>query len=83
MPAYLLLQAARDGQGIVNTKRMFVEEDLRAGRLVCLFEDSVEDVPVGYFLVRQPGPMREPLKRFIAWLKRQAQTGSAPAAARV
>lgn len=80
LPAYLLLQAAREGQGIVNTKRMFVEEDLRAGRLVCLFEDTAEDDPVGYFLVRRPGPARDPLKRFVAWLKRQAQVGAVPAA---
>ncbi|NRG18147.1 LysR family transcriptional regulator [Rhizobiales bacterium] len=81
LPAYLLLQAARDGQGIVNTKRMFVEDDLRAGRLVCLFEDSAQDEPVGYFLVRRPGPIREPLKKFVAWLKRQAQISYTPSAA--
>ena len=52
---------------------MFVEEEIRAGRLVVLFADDADDAPVGYHLVRRPGRMREPLARFVEWIRRVAR----------
>jgi LysR family glycine cleavage system transcriptional activator len=70
---YLVLSAARDGQGIAFASRVLVEDDLRSGRLVGLFaEDGYGDKQAGYYLVRRPGPMRASLKHFVRWLKRAA-----------
>ncbi len=78
LPGYMILPAARDGQGVALTSNVLVEEDFRAGRLVCLFEDAdYRGSRTGYYLVRRPGPVREPLRRFIWWLKRAA--GAPPA----
>lgn len=73
LPGYMMLPAIREGQGAGATTRLFIEEDLRSGRLVALFEDEAQDMRAGYYLVRRPGPMREPLKRFIQWLRRAAR----------
>lgn len=73
LPGYMLLAAIREGQGVGCTTRLFIEEDLRAGRLVSLFEDDAQDMRAGYYLVRRPGPLREPLKLFIGWLRRAAR----------
>lgn len=75
LPGHMILSAVRDGQGVAYTSRLFVDEDIREGRLVLLFEEGEGDGQVGYFLVRRHGPMREPLKRFHTWLKRQAKAG--------
>ena len=81
LPGYMLLPAIREGHGVGVTTRLFVEEDLRAGRLVSLFEDDAQDMRAGYYLVRRPGPMREPLKAFVRWLRRAARADPERAAA--
>jgi LysR family glycine cleavage system transcriptional activator len=73
LPGYMLLPAIREGQGVGCTTRLFIEEDLRAGRLVALFEDDAQDMRAGYYLVRRRAPMREPLRAFMRWLRRAAQ----------
>lgn len=74
LPGYMVLAAAREGQGIALTSRVLVEEDLAAGRLVVLFEDpDYRGGAVGYFLVRRPGPMRPPLRAFVEWLRATAR----------
>ena len=71
VPGNLLIDGARDGQGLAVTVRLFVEADLRAGRLVVLEE---EDQPgAGYHLVTRPGVQRPPLRAFLKWIKRAAQ----------
>lgn len=77
LPGYMLLSALRDGQGVGGVARVFVEDEIRDGRLVALFEDGDEETPVGYYLARRKGPMRLPLKRFVAWLKRMAREDEA------
>ncbi|MEC9347868.1 MAG: LysR substrate-binding domain-containing protein [Pseudomonadota bacterium] len=77
LPGYMMLSALREGQGVACTARVFVEDDIAAGRLVVLFEDDDPDMRTGYHLVRRPGPMREPLKRFVGWLKRAARADAA------
>ncbi|WP_299620768.1 LysR family transcriptional regulator [uncultured Tateyamaria sp.] len=71
MPGNLLLDGARDGQGLAVTVRNFVEADIRAGRLVVLQQD---DTPgMGYHLVTRPGIQRPPLRSFLKWIKKAAR----------
>lgn len=69
VPGNLLLDGARDGQGVAVTVRAFVERDIAAGRLRVI---EVEDKPdMGYHIVTRPGVMRPLLKDFLRWLKRE------------
>ncbi|MDG1471811.1 MAG: LysR family transcriptional regulator [Ascidiaceihabitans sp.] len=68
VPGNLMLDGARDGQGIAVTVRAFVEADLQSGRLVLLAEEEREGA--GYHIVTRPGVQRPPLKAFVRWLKR-------------
>ncbi|QUJ75823.1 LysR family transcriptional regulator [Sulfitobacter albidus] len=70
VPGNLLLDGARDGQGITATARRFVERDIAAGRLVVLHEEARHES--GYHIVTRPGVLRPPLKAFVAWLRREA-----------
>ncbi|MEH7828284.1 LysR family transcriptional regulator [Gemmobacter denitrificans] len=69
MPGNLILDAARDGQGVAVLARAFVERDIAAGRLLVLFEDDERE---GYFLITRPGHPRPAVKAFSAWVLRQA-----------
>ena len=69
LPGNLMLEAARQGQGVAITARVFVEGDIEAGRLRLLFEDSRHK---GYHLVTRPGVQRPPLRHFTRWLRREA-----------
>lgn len=70
LPGNLMLEAARAGQGIAITARVFVEQDVASGRLRILFDDTKKK---GYFLVTRPGVLRPPLKAFTSWLRREAR----------
>lgn len=74
LPGNLMLDAARDGQGVAIVVRDFVAADLAAGRLRLLYEDGGDE---GYHLVTRPGPLRPALQIFCAWLLRQAGAGGA------
>ncbi|ETX29872.1 LysR family transcriptional regulator [Roseivivax isoporae] len=69
VPGNLMLDGARNGQGIVVTTRVSVEEDVRAGRLRLLFEERRHG---GYHIVTAPGVPRRPLADFLRWLRREA-----------
>jgi LysR family glycine cleavage system transcriptional activator len=71
LPGNLLLDGARDGQGVAVMVRYFVEADVRAGRLLALFE---EDQVGGYFIVSRPGVQRPILRDFVRWLRKQMAT---------
>ncbi|MGB5865578.1 MAG: LysR substrate-binding domain-containing protein [Sulfitobacter sp.] len=71
VPGNLLLDGARDGQGIAVTVRRFVERDISAGRLRVLHE--TQSSSGGYYIVTRPGPLRAPLKSFVTWLKREGK----------
>lgn len=77
LPGNLMLDAARDGQGVAVVARAFVEGDLAAGRLRLLMEDPDKE---GYFLVTRPGPQRAAVKSFTRWVLRQSGTGFFPPA---
>jgi len=67
LPGNLLLDGARDGQGIAVTIRAFSEKDIAAGRLRMLFES---DTVKGYHIVTRPGVQRETVKTFLKWLRK-------------
>lgn len=71
MPGTLLLDAARDGQGVAISVRAFMEADLAAGRLRLLHEDHGRE---GYFLVTRPGILRQSLQVFCDWLMKEASS---------
>lgn len=71
VPGNLLLDGARDGQGVAVTVRLFVERDIRAGRLVVL--EQADRPGAGYHIVTRPGVQRPPLRAFVKWIKRAAQ----------
>lgn len=73
LPGNLMLDAARDGQGVAVLARAFVERDIAAGRLRLLLEDSEKE---GYFLVNRPGVLRPPVRAFVTWVLRQAEAGA-------
>ncbi len=71
VPGNLMLDGARDGQGVVVTVRDFVARDIAAGRLR---ELHVEETPgAGYHIVTRPGVQRKWVKAFVAWLRREAR----------
>lgn len=79
LPGNLLLDGARDGQGIAVTVRTFVENDIAAGRLRLLFQSSAAK---GYHIVTRPGVQRPALRTFLKWLRRcLKECGVAPSAA--
>ncbi len=69
LPGHLLLEAARQGQGVTSAARVFVESDIAAGRLRVLFQDPEVK---GYHAVTRPGIPRPPLKAFLTWIRREA-----------
>ncbi|AXI44995.1 LysR family transcriptional regulator [Sulfitobacter sp. SK012] len=70
VPGNLMLDGARDGQGLAVTVRMFVERDIAAGRLRVLHEAAQGGT--GYHIVTRAGVMRPPLKAFVSWLRCEA-----------
>lgn len=72
VPGNLLLDGARDGQGVAVTVRRFVERDIGAGRLIVLHEE--QGAGTGYHIVTRGDVMRAPLKAFVTWLKREGRS---------
>lgn len=70
VPGNLMIDGARNGQGIAVTTRIAVAEDIAAGRLLVVFEERRD---AGYHIVTKPGVRRPPLKVFLRWLKREAR----------
>lgn len=70
LPGNLMLDAARNGQGVAVVVGSFVEADLEAGRLVALFTAPRTS---GYHIVTRPGVQRPPLKAFVKWLRSQKE----------
>ena len=70
LPGNMMIDAARNGQGVAVIARAFVEADIAAGRLRLLYED---DARKGYFLVTPQGVLRPAARLFARWALRQAQ----------
>ncbi|WP_306419425.1 LysR family transcriptional regulator [Amaricoccus solimangrovi] len=69
LPGNLTLDALRRGEPFAAAMpRVFVEEDIAAGRLVVLLAD--DEPGAGYHIVTRPGVARPPLRAFLSWLRR-------------
>ncbi|WP_163848625.1 LysR family transcriptional regulator [Pseudooceanicola aestuarii] len=68
LPGNMVLDAARNGQGVAVMARAFAEPDIAAGRLRLLFEDTRKK---GYFLVHRPGSQRPLVRAFLRWMRGQ------------
>lgn len=73
LPGYMLLNALRAGQGIGAAARVFVEDDLDAGRLVALYDETA-GTRTGYYLVWPRGVERLALRHFLQWIRSAAKT---------
>ncbi len=68
LPGNLMMEALRAGQGVAVAVRDFVAPDVKEGRLVELF---CEPAGRAYYIAYRPGPQRQSLQDFIAWLRRE------------
>ena len=66
VPGNMLLDGIRRGDGVGATVPAFIQEELRSGDLVPLFDDPVPGI--GYYMVTLPGARRRPLRTFMTWL---------------
>lgn len=64
----MMIRAARSGLGIAIVPRMFIEEELREGRLIAPFGQEIESKR-GYYLVHDPlkGKL-DKVQKFRAWI---------------
>ncbi len=73
------LELARNGAGVCLARGLLVREDLRAGRLVRLF-DAEAPLREDYTAVWNPAsPRAEVIRPFVDWLAATLDTGPAPA----
>jgi len=71
------LKAARDGMGVALGSSALVGDDLRSGRLVRPFRQSVT-TPFGYFLVCPEENRKRPaVAAFLAWIQAEAEAFAA------
>jgi LysR family glycine cleavage system transcriptional activator len=75
VPGNLMLDGARDGQGVAVTVREFVARDIAAGRLRELHVEAQSSD--GYHIVTRPGVQRKWVKAFTTWLRREAALAAA------
>ncbi|MEP5728988.1 MAG: LysR family transcriptional regulator [Sulfitobacter sp.] len=71
VPGNLLLDGARDGQGVAVTVRAFVERDIAAGRLRELHSEDPSQG--GYHIVTRTGVLRPAVKDFVMWLRKEGR----------
>ncbi|MGZ3400812.1 MAG: transcriptional regulator GcvA [Caulobacteraceae bacterium] len=74
---YLQLEAALTGAGVVLAHRPYVIDDLRAGRLVRPFSETIVG-PYAFWLLSLPERADQPaVRRFRAWLTARAEADDA------
>jgi LysR family glycine cleavage system transcriptional activator len=70
----MVIEGAVAGRGVALAKRTIAEADLKAGRLMVLFDEKDKPLEYGYYLVwpqtREPTPAQ---LRFMEWLRAEAQ----------
>ena len=67
----MVLQAAIDGQGIAMGSSVLAAEDLQAGRLIRLFDQSLTARYSYYLICTKHTSQRPAIVRFIHWLKQE------------
>jgi LysR family glycine cleavage system transcriptional activator len=74
MPGNLIMDAVRRGDGITYTARAFFKDDLKAGKVVELFSETL----FGVYYIQMPQEHSRPaVKLFLDWLMSEAETVSA------
>ncbi len=71
VPGNLMLDGARDGQGVAVTVREFVARDIAAGRLRVLHTENIPNA--GYHIVTRPTVLRPAVKAFVVWLRKEGR----------
>jgi LysR family glycine cleavage system transcriptional activator len=73
----LAIQAALEGMGAVVCSPAFVEREMRDGRLLRLWPETI---PAGdhYWLIPPSGPQRPGIAAFIEWLRQEAKWEAEP-----
>ncbi|MFC4236665.1 LysR substrate-binding domain-containing protein [Thalassospira xianhensis] len=70
----MAIEAAIHGQGVVMANPLLAEEDVMEGKLIHLFPEQVQIVPLGYYLVHPKNrELRGQVKLFRDWLLGEAQ----------
>lgn len=69
LPGNLVLDAARQGQGLAVVTEVLVAADIAGGNLRVVLRDQTDR---GYYLATRPGVQRPPLRAFCRWLKSEA-----------
>lgn len=70
VPGNLMMDGARNGQGVAMICRAFVEGDIAAGRLRVLHQI---DNGKGYYLCSRPGAKRASVQAFRKWVLKEAK----------
>jgi LysR family glycine cleavage system transcriptional activator len=69
-PSHLVINAAISGLGVALVKKNWIEDDLRQGRLVRLFENISLPVEFSYFVVFPEERLGDPrITSFVEWLR--------------
>lgn len=79
--SYMLLQAAIHGQGVALTWAALADDDLRAGRLVRLFDRAIEGAMSYFALTTQAAARKAKVVAFRDWLVEEGRAfthGAAP-----
>jgi len=71
--ALLLQQAAIEGQGVALARSLLVEDELKAGRLIRLFDESIASSNNFYFVCPTRQKDNETLVSFLNWLRNEAR----------
>ncbi len=76
-PSHLVIDAAIDGLGVALAKRIWVERDVAAGRLVELFPEHALPVEFSYYVVYSAEREADPrIQAFMAWVREECQAVS-------
>jgi LysR family glycine cleavage system transcriptional activator len=76
--ALLLQQAALEGHGVALARSLLVDDELKSGRLVRLFDVSIDSRNNFYFVCPSRLKEDESLRKFLGWLRDEArQSGTA------
>lgn len=70
--ALLLQQAALEGHGVALARSLLVEDELRLGRLVRLFDVAIESKNNFYFVCPPRLKENKSLRKFLGWLRSEA-----------
>lgn len=73
--AMMAVQAAVDGQGVCIGRSTYVDDDLRAGRLVVPFDLRLKDALGFYLVTAQETADSKKITAFRSWLLTQCQSG--------